>query len=44
MAQDVKVATMVQTDHVDADRVLRTAFGTFLGMPDPRRSWALSRR
>lgn len=31
----VKVRPMVETDHADADRGMRTAFGTFLGLPDP---------
>lgn len=34
-AAQVKVRPMVEADLVDADRVMRTAFGTFLGMPDP---------
>jgi len=34
-AQTVKVRPMVETDHVDADRILRMAFGTFLGFPNP---------
>jgi predicted N-acetyltransferase YhbS len=33
--QIVKVRPMVETDHVDADRIMRMAFGTFLGFPDP---------
>jgi GNAT superfamily N-acetyltransferase len=34
-AQTVKVRSMIETDHVDADRIFRMAFGTFLGLPDP---------
>jgi predicted N-acetyltransferase YhbS len=34
-AQTVKVRPMIETDHVDADRIFRMAFGTFLGLPDP---------
>jgi GNAT superfamily N-acetyltransferase len=33
--QTVKVRPMIETDHVDADRIMRMAFGTFLGLPDP---------
>jgi hypothetical protein len=38
-AQTTKVRPMVETDHADADRVMRMAFGTFLGLPDPMGSW-----
>jgi GNAT superfamily N-acetyltransferase len=31
----VTVRPMVETDHTNADRVFRMAFGTFLGLPDP---------
>jgi predicted N-acetyltransferase YhbS len=34
-AQTVKVRPMIGTDHADADRIMRMAFGTFLGLPDP---------
>ena len=34
-AQTVNVRPMIETDHVDADRIFRMAFGTFLGLPDP---------
>jgi GNAT superfamily N-acetyltransferase len=34
-AQTVKVRPMIETDHADADRIMRMAFGTFLGLPDP---------
>jgi predicted N-acetyltransferase YhbS len=34
-AQSVEVRPMIETDHVDADRIFRMAFGTFLGLPDP---------
>ncbi|MDQ2788683.1 MAG: GNAT family N-acetyltransferase [Actinomycetota bacterium] len=32
---NVKVRPMIETDHAEADRVMRMAFGTFLGLPDP---------
>jgi GNAT superfamily N-acetyltransferase len=34
-AQIVKVRPMIETDHVDAHRIMRMAFGTFIGLPDP---------
>jgi GNAT superfamily N-acetyltransferase len=34
-APTVTVRPMVETDHTNADRVFRVAFGTFLGLPDP---------
>jgi GNAT superfamily N-acetyltransferase len=34
-ARNVKVRPMVEADHTEADRILRMAFGTFLGLPDP---------
>jgi GNAT superfamily N-acetyltransferase len=33
--ESLKVRSMIEADLTDADRVMRTAFGTFLGMPDP---------
>jgi predicted N-acetyltransferase YhbS len=35
LPQAVMVRPMIETDHVDADRIVRMAFGTFLGLPDP---------
>jgi predicted N-acetyltransferase YhbS len=32
---DVRIRVMRETDVVDADRIFRLAFGTFLGLPDP---------
>ncbi|MGH3933799.1 MAG: GNAT family N-acetyltransferase, partial [Pseudonocardiaceae bacterium] len=34
-ARDVRVRPLAETDLVEADRVMRLAFGTFLGLPDP---------
>ncbi len=34
-AQDVHVRPLAETDLAEADRVMRLAFGTFLGLPDP---------
>jgi GNAT superfamily N-acetyltransferase len=34
-AREVDVRALVETDLVEADRVMRLAFGTFLGLPDP---------
>jgi GNAT superfamily N-acetyltransferase len=33
--QNPKIRLMIETDLSEADRVMRTAFGTFLGLPDP---------
>src|SRR5690242_8933661 len=32
---DVRVRALEDHDLVEADRIMRLAFGTFLGMPDP---------
>lgn len=34
-ARDVHVRPLAETDLAEADRVVRLAFGTFLGLPDP---------
>jgi len=34
-AQDVEVRALAEADLVEADRVMRLAFGTFLRLPDP---------
>lgn len=34
-ARDVQVRPLAETDLAEADRVVRLAFGTFLGLPDP---------
>ncbi|MCU1626229.1 MAG: hypothetical protein JWP64_1178 [Pseudonocardia sp.] len=34
-AESLKVRPMIEADLTDADRIMRTAFGTFLGLPDP---------
>ena len=35
LATDLTVRPMAAGDLDDADRIMRTAFGTFLGLPDP---------
>jgi hypothetical protein len=35
LPQAVKVRPMIETDHVDAARIFRMVFGTFLGLPNP---------
>jgi len=37
MRADVTVRPLVESDLPEADRIVRVAFGTFLGMPDPSR-------
>ena len=32
---DVRVRALEERDLAEADRIMRLAFGTFLGMPDP---------
>ena len=34
-AESLKVRPMIEADLTDADRIMRTAFGTFLGLPVP---------
>ena len=36
LALDIIVRRMQESDLQEADRIMRLAFGTFLGLPDPR--------
>ena len=36
----VSVRPMRETDLIEARKIFRTAFGTFLGVPDPESFWA----
>jgi hypothetical protein len=39
MIMDIKVRPMIERDLAEADRIIRLAFGTFLGLADPMTVW-----
>jgi hypothetical protein len=39
MIVDIKVRPMMEGDLAETDRIIRLAFGTFLGLADPMTVW-----